>query len=135
MSWLFGLISPKISKANKKKCEAVHGGPQNCFFQENKFYFAVGGNQKACFVGQDAHHNESFWIGLGCILNHKNNSGQLYINDQWEKISDDAERLNNIDGHFVFLQYKQNQFKIRTDRLGLRSLYWAQTDNEIVIST
>lgn len=134
MSWCFGVIGPDVCSKNVLRYQTVHGVHLHQNVKENSYYFACGGNINTCFTGNNSI-DDSFWIGLGVIV--RNETAKDYIQNQtdWNNIAHNNALFEKINGQYVLLTYKDNTFEIRTDTLGLRTIYWCQKGKEIIVST
>ena len=134
MSWLFGIIGPNIRNGDLHRYRTFHDTQIYEYVKEGSHYFAGGGNIQTCFSGKNAADG-SFWMGLGIILQTEDRGSKIYSREEWSSIAHNAEMLKGQNGHYVLLTFDGNLFNIQTDALGLRTIYWAQIENEIVIST
>lgn len=135
MSWLFGLTGKTLTQDDIESARKIHGDPLQSFTNEKNYYIATGGNTKTCFTSQDDVTKANFWVGLGCVFQCTFPGNRIFTQNEWEVVSRDIDLLDNSDGHYVFLLFKQNCFEIRTDKLGLRTFFWSKKGDNIIFST
>lgn len=138
MSWLFGVTGNTVTQKTLSQSGQIHKLPLNTFFKEHEFYFAAGGFQPTCLFNKITDNNneiDSFWIVLGCALKNDHTKSTILTSDDWSGVNSHKSLLKDLNGHYVFLSYENHQFEVYTDQLGLRTLYWAQTKTETVISS
>ena len=134
MSWLFGIIDPAVSSNTVRRCQNVHDPDCYHYLNEGEYYIACGGNRQTCFSGETAYE-KSFWIGLGILFQSRESQSSIYTHEEWETIAQNTGHLKGKNGHYIFLKHGNTNFEIKTDALGLRTIYWHQKGKKIVIST
>ena len=122
MSWLFGVISPRITQKDIFRYRTVHDAHLFQHIKEHSFYFACGGNAHTCFSESTPGYS-SFGIGLGIVLQNDSQQANILSPLGWKKLAHNGDELNKQNGHFVIVTYNNNTFEIRTDSLGLRTIY------------
>lgn len=138
MSWFFGVIGDTVSQKTASLAGRIHKKPLSTFFRDREFYFAAGGFQPTCLSGaasKSSNETESFWIALGCGIRQGRSQCTILAQHDWSEVDRDKSLLNGLSGHFAFLSYRGGQFEAYTDQLGLRTLYWARTETETVVSS
>ena len=138
MSWLFGVIGKTVAQKTFSQSRSIHTVPLHTYYKEREFYFAAGGFNPTCLSSKTTNNNneiDSFWIALGCALKNGRATGIILTSDDWSNVNSHKYQLQDLNGHYVFLSYERGQYEVYTDQLGLRTLYWAQTNNETIVSS
>jgi hypothetical protein len=136
MSWMFGIISRDISPKKISQCNAIHGIPLKAFTKKESFHFSIGGLRSTCISGEalnGQNETESFWCTLGVTFADKNSKRTLLSQNDWDAVRGILPK--DLDGHFVHASYQNERFEFETDRIGLRTLYWAEASDAILVST
>jgi hypothetical protein len=138
MSWIFGIISERLSPEQIQSIVALHPKPLHTI-QTDQIYLAAGGISTTCLSGLHSSvdkpvHSGWMLVGLGII--RQENSCKFLAPTDWQTILTAPQPLlDNLDGHFVIVKWQPGQITCFADQLGLRSLYLAETRIGIVIST
>jgi hypothetical protein len=135
MSWLFGVISNRVSKLHTERYQAIHGEYLYQFAKDGKHYFAAGGYKRTCFGESDTEREGSFWIGLGFLLRRNSGHCTIFSQAEWKESAEHKNDLTDAGGHFLFATFQNDNYEFQTDPLGLRTLYWTEKNGEIVLST
>jgi hypothetical protein len=138
MSWLFGVIGPAVSGGTIARCRSIHTEPREVFQREGGYYLAVGGLSATCLTARASGTQDAqgaFAVALGCLYSKDDSGRKLLTQEAWAQIAFDARAVNALEGHFVLLRCVDGSFELETDRLGLRTLYWAETPEGTVISS
>lgn len=139
MSWMFGLIKKNNKfKDNDNILSSIH--PKAKYTLTNKrLYLAAGGLNNMCMsnINNSSYEsNNSNFVTLGLGITHKDNKFKFLKQNEWNNIlNDENADLNSLNGHFVTMLVKNNKIIIRNDQLGLRNVYYLETDDFIGIST
>lgn len=136
MSWLFGIISRAVTPKTISQCDAIHGVPLKTFTKMGHFHFSIGGLRSTCLSGETLNSQneiDTFWFTLGVTFAETGSKRTLLSQHDW------ATRNRNPsegrEGHFVHAFYESDRYEFRTDRIGLRTLYWTEASNAILVST
>lgn len=139
MSWIFGLIKkdPKF-KYNEKIVSTIHPKAKYTLINK-KIYLAAGGNNNMCIsniTNSSKEINNYNFVVLGLGIANSDNKFHFVEQNEWHNIlKDENADLNSLNGHFVTILINNNKIIIRNDQLGLRNLYYLETDDFIGIST
>lgn len=138
MSWIFSLIKKDAKfNYNKKTLSTIHPKAKYTLINK-KIYLAAGGNNNMCIsniTNSSKEKNNNFVVlGLG-IANSSNKFHFIEQNEWYNILKDEDVDLNSLNGHFVTLLIKNKTIIVRNDQLGLRNLYYLETDDFIGIST
>lgn len=125
MSWLFGAISK-------------HGSiNQNFNFEESykkvekhNLFLAVSDNSQTSFL-QDCEVEVSACVGVP--ITSEENQKKILSNKSFGGLK--KENINELFGHFVVLFYSKNNLEIFNDALGIRDLYYFNSEERLIFST
>jgi hypothetical protein len=137
MSWIFGIVGSGVNDDTRVRCGSIHPASLGTFEREGKYYIAAGGYPLTCRLSHSGSHRglDCFAITLGCAFHDTGTEFKQLTQGDWNEIGDNEDLIDGLDGHFVRITLSQNKFVIRNDRLGLRSLYWYETQSEGIISS
>lgn len=136
MSWMFGLIIKNNKfRYNNMSLKKIH--PKSKYSIINhKIYLVAGGPNNMCISNFNEDNEDDCFITLGLgITNENNKFSFMGQNDWYNKLKDENINLSSLNGHFVTLLIKNNKVTIRNDQLGLRDLYYFETDDFIGLSS
>jgi hypothetical protein len=133
MSWIFGIISQNLTLGTIKILANIHAQPIHKIETSN-IYIATGGIKQTCQFG--SFPNSSGWIVVGSGIKREASRIRFLSPTDWQTILADSQiKLPDLDGHFVAVKWQPQQIKFFTDQIGLRTIYFAETDNGIAFST
>lgn len=139
MSWMFSIVKKNNKfKYSERSVSTIHPKAKYSLIN-SRIYLAAGGSNNMCISNinnsKKENDNDSF-IVLGIGIVNKNNRFSFMGQNEWYNILKDEDAdLNSLNGHFVTILINNNKIIIRNDQLGLRNLYYLETDNFIGIST
>jgi hypothetical protein len=136
MSWLFGIISRDLSPKTIAQCDAIHGVPLKTFTKKGSFHFSIGGLRSTCLFGETLNSQneiDTFWFTLGVTFAKIDSKRTLLSQRNWAAANGNVTK--DLDGHFVHALYERERYEFQTDRIGLRTLYWAEASGAVLIST
>lgn len=132
MSWLVAVNKAVDRMGTVTSC--YHGTPL-CTISLPGFYLAMGGSPDTSFYESNTE-TSSGWAVVGTGISIVNSHASLLTRDDWARLltrtSFDA---TSVDGHFVALRWSNGGIECFTDQLGLRTIYFAEHDGGICIST
>ncbi|MBW7887910.1 MAG: hypothetical protein H3C35_06070 [Bacteroidetes bacterium] len=134
MSWIFGILYSDDSQAQFRDFTPLHGSSLKVFQKENEYYLAIGGNPQTCHF-DDVCTDGVFFAGVGTLLKRKNGATEICPTQTWKALANNPSLYSSLEGHFVLLTYTNGSVTIRTDRIGLRTIFWAYHNDSVVIST
>lgn len=128
MSWLFGIIYKSKTEYNNF---SVSENFDNV--EIKNFFLALGKGPNSFFIKHQNDHIEAF---LGVPIINSENS-KIIVNKESVKKTLHHYKYNpdSFFGHFIHLNYFDNQLEIRNDIFGLRELYYLETDKGFIFST
>jgi asparagine synthetase B (glutamine-hydrolysing) len=139
LSWIFSLIKKDTKfKYNEKALSTIHPKAKYTLINK-KIYLVAGGNNNMCISNitnssKEINDNSFVVLGLG-IANTDNRFHFVKQNEWYNLLINENIDLNLLNGHFVTILINKKKIIIRNDQLGLRNLYYLETDNFIGIST
>ncbi|MEA2096968.1 MAG: asparagine synthase-related protein [Candidatus Cloacimonadota bacterium] len=139
MSWMFSLIKKNSKfRYNEKAVSSIH--PQARYLLNNsRLYLAAGGLKGTCSSNINnitKSSNIECFVAIGLGIIYSNNKFSFIERNDWENIlNNENTDLNYLNGHFVTMLIKNKTIVIRNDQLGLRNLFYLETDDFIGIST
>ena len=136
MGWIFGIIG-KYSESDEQTFNKIHSNPLH-IKKQNSIYLAAGGIKETCLCGNfnDLSTEYSGWVISGVGINFWNDQFSFMTQKDWaEVLVNKNPVLQNLDGHFVAVKWKENKAICFTDQLGLRNLYLLQNKYFTAFST
>lgn len=103
-------------------------------------YVAAGGIAETChFHSGDIIGNRG-WVVVGTGLERVNAHVRILTREDWEKklttpLDDTTSHLGTLDGHFTAVQWDSGTIGCACDQLGQRTLYFADSGDEVHFST
>ncbi|MCK5050555.1 MAG: hypothetical protein KAS53_02360 [Candidatus Cloacimonetes bacterium] len=135
MSWMFGLINKKKFKLDNMILETIHPKPKYSI-NNRKIYLVAGGSKNMCSSNFNEKNNNDKFIVLGLGITNENKKFNFMEQYDWyNKLIDKNTNLSSLNGHFVTILIKNKKITIRNDQLGLRDLYYLETDDFIGFSS
>ncbi len=116
MSWIFGYIGKGIGlRINSPEI------PLYSFKDSNLILFA-GGNEQTCYFSPES--SNSCWAVAGVGLKSADNGYRIIGTNGWDALLTSSKiNLKLLNGHFVVVNYSDDELKFFTDELGLREIY------------
>jgi hypothetical protein len=116
MSWIFGYFG-NVSNRKINTPETPHYS-----FKDSNLILFVGGNRQTSFLR--SNQPNSCWAVTGVGLESSENGYNVLSENDWNtQLESNQINLESINGHFVVLEYSNNELKFNTDELGLREIY------------
>lgn len=125
MSWIVGAIG----SIQDKDRALLNRFSENSVFSHstNKLVIFAGGTANTIFDIKSQSSKSLLISGVG--FKKLDNNVKVMNATDWNKINI-QQSLEIIDGHFVHLQYDENEIIITTDKLGLRDIFVAKTSED-----
>lgn len=140
MSWIFGSIK-KNNNSNFDNNKLKNTHPKPLYFISNQnLYLAAGGFHKTCLGHKVMQKDgqEKGWIVCGTGIKNDGDKFSFLQKKDWTQLLKGhnlRENLNNLNGHFVIVKFNNDSIKIMNDQLGLRDMFFLETENNIYFST
>ena len=146
MSWIFGVVSSGPGGDAVRRAATIHHAP--IFqFDRGPIYIAAGGIPETLFSNIDPVSSplrreagvsgDSWnWVAAGIGLEYREDRVAMLGREGWNVVVESApDSVDRIDGHFAMVRWKGERVELLCDRLGLRTLYYSQSDTGFVFST
>jgi hypothetical protein len=122
LSYIIGSYS---KKANSKKLQIPFA---QIVIDTSKVTLAFENQLIVNFYDKNGNFNIISGTGLDEDLS------PLAEND-WKRLLENKTDLSRLNGHFVLIQVTSNEIKLYNDQLGLREVYFYETNDNIIFST
>ncbi|MCP5064569.1 MAG: hypothetical protein GY936_19200 [Ignavibacteriae bacterium] len=136
MSWIIGAI-PR-NKNSFDNSFFLSSENIKLKYKSNKFEIYAGGFSKNLHFVKNSNLPSNGGIVSGIGFQNNNVNTKILSNDDWTQIlssKNSNNKINNLDGHFVIVEWDENLIKIQSDVLGLRDIYIAEDERGIYFST
>lgn len=131
MSWVFGIVGNTsiLEKTNLKF-------PKELKFKYKSSNVLIYSDGISETTVCKAISEDSGLIVLGLGIKSRSDKFGIIKENEWQKIIaiDNIDSLK-LNGHYVVLKYNNDSIKIFNDRLGVRDLFFYETESSIVFST
>lgn len=127
-SWLFGFYSKTIISSGKL-IEIENILPQTSFKSISpnfSIYFSSGKNI--------FYNLNSRWLINGVGVSDSGSKYKLMVQEDWENYFVKSESFN-ISGHFLKFLWNESSIRISNDKLGLKTIYYFEVNDEVYFST
>lgn len=133
MSWIVGIIGDSIPGSEQEAILSRFHHCNNTIQIPGKFLAVSGGNTKTLFSYTD---NAISYVVAGVGLHRSASFTSILTAQDWmQRLKQEPPTLDDIEGHFVVIRYKENTLECFSDRVGLRTMYFAQTSYGWTFST
>lgn len=130
MSWIF--IS--TDRGRQRKPSGIHDVPLHTVVQPG-LYLALGGIPETSFC-ETSDDSCSGWAVLGTGISHSDGCARILTKPEWRHLlAETHPDVATIDGSFVAIRWRTRTIECFTDQLGLRTIYFAQSDGGLYVST
>jgi hypothetical protein len=139
MSWIFGVWSRYPTEVDTSVFSRCHDRPLHTYYSRG-IYLAAGGIDETCHLHFPSTPDDPGWVVVGTGLEWKDRRVTILTKENWgsrlsPSVNAATSRLEMLDGHFVIIRWTPNEISIRCDQLGQRTLYYVETEKEILFST
>ena len=125
MSWLFGIF--------KKKNVDFPEFNLNEEFQKvtvESLFLAVSPQNNSSYINNSANEINAF---VGIPIFESGGKKRIITKNSYDSVN--SSNLDGLNGHFVWVNYKNKILSIKNDSFGLRDLYYYDTDEYFYFST
>ena len=133
MSWILGYVGEYLSKDLRERLRRIHDSELSNW-EDNACYVAVGGITETCHFDDNSESGQS-WAVLGLGLMRDGSECRILDRDDWRQHVAADSLPDKLDGHHVAVKWSSNHVEACTDALGLRTLYFAETEVGLAFST
>lgn len=133
MSWIIGIVGESLPEDSVAKIKHFATSPLGIIDIPKKVYAVAGGNLDTIHL---LRHQNSYTLIAGLGISAKHSSSHVLTTKEWnEIISTNFLDIKNLNGHFTILRYENGSVEFFSDRVGLRTLYFAETNRGLVFSS
>lgn len=133
MSWLIGIIGKFNTDNIHKTILSPPLQPLHTIVIPDKLLIIAGGNPETLHV---THDNGLASVVAGIGLRRDIHSTHILSTNEWnERLQSYKPSFDDLNGHFIAVRFKDNRLECFSDKVGLRTLYFAQIDDRWIFST
>jgi len=133
MGWILGVVGALDGNELTARAQSLHPAARHQV-RTPHLYLAAGGAGETTL-----HHSLSAtdgWFVLGLGLRIEGERTRILDTVDWSPLMDRMEgAAREVDGHYLLIRYSDGGVEVRTDRLGLRTLYIARAGEATIFST
>lgn len=135
MSWIFGILRKNNQVVLPKKGYYPFKSRDKFSVETKDHYFACGAGHNNSFYKYD-QKIDSGWMVCGTGISYEDSAFHLMDFHDWEVfLSKKNNNIRNLNGHFIIVEWENCNLRIRNDQLGMRDMFFTQTDEYIAFST
>jgi hypothetical protein len=126
MSWLIGItgrFNPELKETISSIC-----GDSLFDFESKNLYIRGGGNNQTFFSGNTENN---FFAACGTGIHFSDSKSKLLDQKDWDNAKE--ENIPNLNGHYVYLRWNDDEIKVFTDKYGLRDFYYYIFPDETIL--
>lgn len=126
MSWIFGckgIVNDQELRPGVPFDKALFS------FRSGNIFITAGGNPDSCFFSA-----EEKWIACGFGIIEMNNQKRMMTKENWSEYFHN-QRHPVIEGHFIAINWNDNELHFHNDTLGLRTIYFHESASRIFFAT
>lgn len=109
--------------------------PDPAFQVEGESFHIRGGGPDRTFHSEHTPETGTGWVSCGIGISRYPDPRYLTQKDWSTVIRNGPEALHKLNGHFAVLSWEQGKITVQTDRLGIRSVFIAETEDYTLFST
>jgi hypothetical protein len=134
MSWIVGIIGESIPPETIAQIKKLSAYPLKSIDVPSEFFAMMGGNNQTLHC---IHHNDdSYTLITGLGIAGIGHSSSILTSNEWEKLTaSERPNIGHLNGHFTIVQYHNHSIECFSDRVGLRTLYFARSNHGWVFSS
>lgn len=133
MSWIVGIVGDSIPIDLLNNVKSLYPPPLYTINTPGKFFLAAGGNTETLHCHTD---HSGATIVAGCGISMFNDTSHILASQDWNTLfSGETVSLQDLNGNFVAIRYRNSVFECFSDRVGLRTLYFGNTGSGWVFSS
>jgi len=134
MSWIFGIVKKNKQLTLPKKGYYPCTSKDKFVVDTKEYYFSCGLGHHNSFYTYDKKNN-SGWMVCGTGIKIINSSFKVMEYNDWDEfLSNPYNNISDLNGHFILLEWKENEIVIRNDQFGMRDMYITENSNYIAFS-
>lgn len=133
MSWIFGALGRHNVDDIKKTILSANHVPLSTIVIPKTMVMIAGGNAETLHTIQN---NTTTAIVAGIGLRRSGTSTSILSTDDWTaRLLPEHPSFDDLNGHFIAIRLRDNKLECFSDKVGLRTLYFAQTNDGWMFST
>ena len=136
MSWIIGVV-PKIPLDFDKILSAIDND-KKFTYKSKSFQIYAGSSTNNLHLSKGNYADNKGWIISGIGLQNNIEDTKILEHSDWNRLlkeKNKIEKINNLDGHFIIVEWNDKFVSINSDVLGLRDIYIVENKNGIFFST
>lgn len=134
MSWIVGIIGESIPTETVAQIKKLSAFTLKSIDIPSKFFAMMGGNDHTLHCVHHADDSYTLITGLG--IAESDHSSSILTSQEWEKlVTPDMPNIGHLNGHFTIVRYRKHSVECYSDRVGLRTLYFALSNHGWVFSS
>jgi hypothetical protein len=133
MSWIFGAVGNFHTDEIRNTILSQNQLPLSNINIPGELIILAGGNSETLYTIQNDTITSAV-AGIG--IQRSNQSTRILSSEAWTSLlQTDIPNFGDLNGHFVAIRFKEGVLECFSDKVGLRTLYFAHTDNGWLFST
>ena len=136
MSWIIGVV-PKIPLDFDKILSAIDND-KKFTYKSKSFQIYAGSSTNNLHFSKGNYADNKGWIISGIGLQNNIEDTKILEHSDWNRLlkeKNKIEKINNLDGHFIIVEWNDKFVSINSDVLGLRDIYIVENKNGVFFST
>ncbi len=135
MSWIFGIFRKNDTIPLPEKENYPYFNKDKFVVETKEYYFSCGLGHNNSFFKYDKD-KDAGWMVCGTGISYNGGSFHLMGFQEWEKFLRERNNdVNDLNGHFTIVEWSKGKLRFRNDQLGMRDMYFAETENYLAFST
>ncbi|MFA6541472.1 MAG: hypothetical protein WCT99_07705 [Bacteroidota bacterium] len=134
MSWIIGIYGRNITPGIIDQIENLHSSPLFRIKEDHHCFILSGGNPETLHYHRT---QDGFIVAAGLGIDIQHGRAEIVSTDTWRSMitQESNEWQQKLNGQFVALSFTKFSMNFFSDRVGLRTMYFARTDHGIMFST
>ncbi|MFH1008485.1 MAG: asparagine synthase-related protein [Candidatus Latescibacterota bacterium] len=127
MSWIFGAVGKGIDDRFTGSLDGLLNG-SHLLLKSPELVLYSGGIKETCHLNVVSESPAEGWLVSGIGIDYCRHDFRLMSKDDWSSLFSKSmdDRIKQLDGHFVTIQWSKNEISFHTDQLGLRQLFFTE---------
>ncbi|MBN2016666.1 MAG: hypothetical protein JW794_00795, partial [Candidatus Cloacimonetes bacterium] len=135
MSWIFGILRKNGKILLPDKANFPFFNKEKFVVETKDYYVSCGFGHNNSFFKYDKEKDKG-WIVCGSGISYNHDSFNLMDFKGWEEfLRKKNTKVTDLNGHFIILEWSKGRLRFRNDQLGMRDMYFAETENYFSFST
>ncbi len=135
MSWIFGIVKKNKQAVLPTQEHHPYQVKDKFVVDTKEYYFSCGLGHNNSFYTYDKKNN-SGWMVCGTGISYEDGSFHLMTYQDWEYyLCEENNNVNDLNGHFIIVEWNKGKVEIRNDQLGMRDMFFVESKNYFTFST